>query len=172
MRMESEGEWNSRSKRQLLESLYGGQFTLSTPLIKPNFCIFIRALQIRFGLHEWSYSIPRIMISHARQLWLAGKVWFRGKINLKIHRSVKTPLRAPRHGPLLGVIYRYWVSKLDFTRSNILPFPVCRFTKTWLRNLPISTFLTRGHSSNDNKIRETTTNDEVDGNENSRKQLV
>ena len=22
----------------LLESLYGGQFTLSTPLIKPNFC--------------------------------------------------------------------------------------------------------------------------------------
>ena len=26
------------SKRQLLESLYGGQFTLSTPLIKPNFC--------------------------------------------------------------------------------------------------------------------------------------
>ena len=26
------------SKRILLESLYGGQFTLSTPLIKPNFC--------------------------------------------------------------------------------------------------------------------------------------
>ena len=25
------------SKRQLLESLYGGQFTLSTLLIKPNF---------------------------------------------------------------------------------------------------------------------------------------
>ena len=30
-----------RSKRQLLESLYGGQFTLSTPLIKPNFCILL-----------------------------------------------------------------------------------------------------------------------------------
>ena len=28
-------------KRQLLESLYGGQFTLSTPLIKPNFCILL-----------------------------------------------------------------------------------------------------------------------------------
>ena len=28
-----------RSKRQLSESLYGDQFTLSTPLIKPNFCI-------------------------------------------------------------------------------------------------------------------------------------
>ena len=28
-----------RSKRQLLESLYGGQFTLSTPLIKPNSCV-------------------------------------------------------------------------------------------------------------------------------------
>ena len=26
---------------QLLESLYGGQFTLSTPLIKPNFCILL-----------------------------------------------------------------------------------------------------------------------------------
>ena len=26
-------------KRQLLESLYGGQFTLLTSLIKPNFCI-------------------------------------------------------------------------------------------------------------------------------------
>ena len=25
----------------LLESLYGGQFTLSTPLIKPNFCILL-----------------------------------------------------------------------------------------------------------------------------------
>ena len=29
------------SKRQLLESLYGGQFTFSTPLIKPNFCVLL-----------------------------------------------------------------------------------------------------------------------------------
>ena len=29
------------SKRHLLESLYGGQFTLSTPLIKQNFCILL-----------------------------------------------------------------------------------------------------------------------------------
>ena len=29
------------TKRQLLKSLYGGQFTLSTPLIKPNFCILL-----------------------------------------------------------------------------------------------------------------------------------
>ena len=32
----------SDSKRQLLESLNGGQFTLSTPLIKPIFCILKR----------------------------------------------------------------------------------------------------------------------------------
>ena len=30
--------WPPYRDSQLLESLYGGQFTLSTPLIKPNFC--------------------------------------------------------------------------------------------------------------------------------------
>ena len=29
------------AKRELLESLYSGQFTLSTPLIKPNFCVLL-----------------------------------------------------------------------------------------------------------------------------------
>ena len=32
---------SSEPARRLLESLYGGQFTLSTPLIKPNFCILL-----------------------------------------------------------------------------------------------------------------------------------
>ena len=30
-----------RDSKRLLESLYGGQFTLSTPFIKPNFCILL-----------------------------------------------------------------------------------------------------------------------------------
>ena len=30
--------WPPYRDSKILESLYGGQFTLSTPLIKPNFC--------------------------------------------------------------------------------------------------------------------------------------
>ena len=42
--------WPPYRELQLLESLYGGQFTLSTPLIKPNFCI--KKLTV-FHLETW-----------------------------------------------------------------------------------------------------------------------
>ena len=39
------------SVNSVLESLYGGQFTLSTPLIKPNFCIIF--------LYSWKIKRQR-----------------------------------------------------------------------------------------------------------------
>ena len=66
----------------LLESLYGGQFTLSTPLIKPNFCILLPHRR------STTVSLETTPSFNAKSLLSMAKGWGLGDVLITFFRLV------------------------------------------------------------------------------------
>ena len=73
-----QSEWRRAHARYVsLETLYGGQFTSSTELIKPNYLVLTGLAHSCFSLHliGWEDGARKLIHSLKKSVWITGLSW-------------------------------------------------------------------------------------------------